>query len=324
MSKRRPTAGVFFYRSFYGREATARYLEMLLNVLQMTHSWSMFYSSKWVFGAAHLFSDDLVKLQLCVGFAVTLFGFSGIWVMDQIHDCYESHAENEKKNMETFTSKFARSEHKIRKVWIAKLKLQIQETESTEIIDLTMTAVWKAAKAQKDSDGVLAAVYNIIVGLAILIGFAWEQCFDSASEVLGEKVEHHLAARVGLAAFSASLLVPAWLKFILPMTMFDNSVYQAIVNRQFMEGLTRHKVFGKCIRKDVLRTLEVIANVKDEAKLNDEEVVHQIDRDLEVENPYSKMDDAEADEKYKLEKLRKKKCELIEAKNYYTSQKTSR
>jgi len=195
-----------------------------------------------------------------------------------------------------------------------KLKLQIQETESTEIFELTMAAVGKAESAQRDSDGVLAAVDNIILGLAILIGFAWEQCFDSASEVLGEKVEHHLAARVGLAAFSASLLVPAWLKFILPMTMFDNSEYQAIVNRQFMEGLTRHKVFGKCIQKDVLAQLEFEANLNDE-------VVNVIDR----ENPYSKMDDApEADDKHKLEKLRKKKCELMEAHKYYMSRQTSR
>lgn len=253
-----------------------------------------------------------------MGFAVTLLGFFSIWVLDWIHDHYEKHAKKEKENMETFTSMFVVSEVKIRKVWIAKLTLQIQETESTEILEHTMTAVKNAVEAQKESDLVLAAVDNIILGLAILIGFAWEQCFDSASEVLGEKVEHHLAARVGLAAFSASLLVPAWLKFILPMTMFDNSFYQAIVNRQFMEGLTRHKVFGKCIQKDVLAELEFKANLNDES-------VKPIDRDLEVENPYSKMDDAaEADEKYKLEKLRKKKCELIEAHKYYTSPKTIR
>ena len=78
--------------------------------------------------------------------------------------------------METFTSKFARSEHKIRKGWIAKLKLQIQETESTEIFELTMAAVGKAESAQRDSDGVLAAVDNIILGM---VGFSTRSCFLS-------------------------------------------------------------------------------------------------------------------------------------------------
>jgi hypothetical protein len=67
------------------------------------------------------------------------------------------------------------------------------------------------------------ALRSLMEAMAILIGFAWEQCFDTSVDAIAEKSDHlqndfinpH-TVKLGLSIFCASLLIPAWKKYILP------------------------------------------------------------------------------------------------------------
>merc|ERR1712228_658999 len=64
------------------------------------------------------------------------------------------------------------------------------------------------------------AAEKMITGLGILIGFSWEQCFDTAVTVIAEgKAEQYLDPSITKIIMSAMLVLivfPAWRWFILP------------------------------------------------------------------------------------------------------------
>jgi hypothetical protein len=67
------------------------------------------------------------------------------------------------------------------------------------------------------------AIRSIISSMGLLIGFSWEQCFDTSVDILAERthrsgfalVNPH-SAKLSLTAFCAGLLVPAWYFYMLP------------------------------------------------------------------------------------------------------------
>lgn len=63
------------------------------------------------------------------------------------------------------------------------------------------------------------AVEKLITGLAILIGFSWEQCFDTAVTVISESQKKHCPEVLSKLIMSIILIVvvfPAWRLYILP------------------------------------------------------------------------------------------------------------
>mmetsp|Transcript_7849 Transcript_7849/g.17235 ORF Transcript_7849/g.17235 Transcript_7849/m.17235 type:complete len:587 (-) Transcript_7849:256-2016(-) len=61
------------------------------------------------------------------------------------------------------------------------------------------------------------AIIQIIRGLGILIGFAWEQCFDQAVASLASGFGHAAGAvKLAMACFVVAIIVPAWHMYILP------------------------------------------------------------------------------------------------------------
>merc|ERR1719469_7798 len=68
-----------------------------------------------------------------------------------------------------------------------------------------------------DVDTVIdSALKKIITGLALLVGFAWEQSFEGASHSLGTMTEDHPALLKVSFAFSVAIVViPAWSWYVL-------------------------------------------------------------------------------------------------------------
>jgi hypothetical protein len=59
----------------------------------------------------------------------------------------------------------------------------------------------------------------VIQGMGIFIGFAWEQCFDVATESLATILPHPHVSKMGLCLLCAAIIVPAWRWWILPMVL---------------------------------------------------------------------------------------------------------
>jgi len=69
--------------------------------------------------------------------------------------------------------------------------------------------------ARKGAEG----VRDIMTAFSLLVGFAWEQCFDQSVDSLAAVAKPPLnqhSAKLFLSVFCASLLVPAWKAYILP------------------------------------------------------------------------------------------------------------
>jgi len=62
------------------------------------------------------------------------------------------------------------------------------------------------------------AVLKVVIrALGILVGFAWEQCFDQAVDDLSDVCPNKHLARLVLAAACILIIVPAWKWYVLPM-----------------------------------------------------------------------------------------------------------
>jgi len=77
----------------------------------------------------------------------------------------------------------------------------------------------KIADAEWTGDAADDAIRQIIGGIGILVGFAWEQCFDVAvASMASVSPDPHLAKAV-LAVFCVGIIVPAWRWYLLPMVV---------------------------------------------------------------------------------------------------------
>eukprot|EP00746_Dinoflagellata_sp_MGD_P036054 gnl/MRDRNA2_/MRDRNA2_18643_c0_seq1.p1 gnl/MRDRNA2_/MRDRNA2_18643_c0~~gnl/MRDRNA2_/MRDRNA2_18643_c0_seq1.p1 ORF type:complete len:648 (+),score=105.56 gnl/MRDRNA2_/MRDRNA2_18643_c0_seq1:42-1985(+) len=71
--------------------------------------------------------------------------------------------------------------------------------------------------AESDLGGHAAddAIFSIIGGLGILVGFSWEQSFDGGVEVIAALTPNPLLAEVALALVVTTVVMPAWQRYIL-------------------------------------------------------------------------------------------------------------
>mmetsp|Transcript_94882 Transcript_94882/g.217236 ORF Transcript_94882/g.217236 Transcript_94882/m.217236 type:complete len:532 (-) Transcript_94882:443-2038(-) len=60
-------------------------------------------------------------------------------------------------------------------------------------------------------------IRRVISAIGIIVGFAWEQCFDAAVDAVASVSSNPLLVQTILALFCAALICPAWASFILPM-----------------------------------------------------------------------------------------------------------
>merc|ERR1712070_1370733 len=114
---------------------------------------------------------------------------------------------------------------------------------------------------------------QIIKALGILVGFAWEQCFDTSVAAISSRLPSPATLKLLFAVFVFVVHVPAWKWWILPMDVcfgWKNPALAGIQNqddlKRFMEQL--QKDFDEKIKEEEKR--EDIEDVKDDAKLHRE------------------------------------------------------
>lgn len=96
------------------------------------------------------------------------------------------------------------------------------------------------------------ALRSIMEAMALLIGFAWEQCFDTSVDAIaavtknsGNRAINPHTTKLGLSIFCAGLLVPAWKMYILPFMVAKGWRYGYVLK---LDDLQR--VAKKMILKD--------------------------------------------------------------------------
>lgn len=72
------------------------------------------------------------------------------------------------------------------------------------------------------SQNLINALKQIINSLGLLVGFAWEQCFDQSVQSIASRTVWKLTAKFFLALFCVIVVVPAWYLYILPMAITQN------------------------------------------------------------------------------------------------------
>eukprot|EP00928_Gymnodinium_smaydae_P012084 TRINITY_DN14399_c0_g4_i1.p1 TRINITY_DN14399_c0_g4~~TRINITY_DN14399_c0_g4_i1.p1 ORF type:complete len:632 (-),score=170.94 TRINITY_DN14399_c0_g4_i1:254-2149(-) len=79
------------------------------------------------------------------------------------------------------------------------------------------------------------AIKQTIKAISILVGFAWEQCFDEAVGVLASATPEPHAAKMLLALFCVIIIVPAWRLYLLPMALKDGWKFGFVVDEEEIE-----------------------------------------------------------------------------------------
>ncbi|CAJ1371092.1 unnamed protein product [Effrenium voratum] len=106
-------------------------------------------------------------------------------------------------------------------------KMLLQLELATLVSLLAFFAIWvldKLADLDATGDEVDHAIIQVIGGFSILVGFAWEQCFDRAIEVIAADQQRYnlvppMITKLVLAAACICIIIPAWRKWILPMVL---------------------------------------------------------------------------------------------------------
>eukprot|EP00927_Polykrikos_kofoidii_P017750 TRINITY_DN1810_c1_g1_i3.p1 TRINITY_DN1810_c1_g1~~TRINITY_DN1810_c1_g1_i3.p1 ORF type:complete len:595 (-),score=95.71 TRINITY_DN1810_c1_g1_i3:159-1943(-) len=102
------------------------------------------------------------------------------------------------------------------------------------------------ADSECTGEAVDNGIKRIIGAVGVAIGFGWEQCFDKAGEVLAESLHGHGAVffKVGFGIVMASILIPAWRFYILPMSLWDGWRYGFVID------LGKHQMWEEILQSD--------------------------------------------------------------------------
>eukprot|EP00928_Gymnodinium_smaydae_P023569 TRINITY_DN19402_c0_g2_i1.p1 TRINITY_DN19402_c0_g2~~TRINITY_DN19402_c0_g2_i1.p1 ORF type:complete len:542 (+),score=142.04 TRINITY_DN19402_c0_g2_i1:129-1628(+) len=108
----------------------------------------------------------------------------------------------------------------------------------------------KVADRMEDSEyaGQIGKVCRMVIKcLGLVIGFAWEQCFDGAVDTLSEVSHFPHLTKLFFACFCAVLLIPAWRWYILPMVEEGGWKYGFVVHDHWVDEKL-HKARGRLER----------------------------------------------------------------------------
>merc|ERR1712137_1171609 len=91
------------------------------------------------------------------------------------------------------------------------------------------------------------AIREVINALAILVGFAWEQCFDTAvtavasrSDIIPVLGDRPSVVKMILAIMCVLILVPAWRRHLLPMVTYQGYKFGVVLEqKQKLKGMKK-------------------------------------------------------------------------------------
>lgn len=97
------------------------------------------------------------------------------------------------------------------------------------VLDKIADAEWTGEKADE-------IIIQIIAAIGILVGFAWEQCFDAAVDALASvSPAGALATKCVLTTFCVVIIVPAWRWWMLPMVIENGWQFGFVVTHAKLE-----------------------------------------------------------------------------------------
>jgi len=124
-------------------------------------------------------------------------------------------------------------------------------------------------------------VRNIMDACSLLVGFAWEQCFDQSVDSLADTAKHgrflnQHTAKLLLSVFCASLLVPAWRNYMIPY----------IIGKGWRYGYVTHPDHIGIVVKRMIEHPDITPNSKKQR-----ERIKRIESGLETVSYLTKAED---------------------------------
>lgn len=192
-------------------ETTKRFWETWIVATTMTFAWCLFFGYQWL--VAWFIHDEMI-LGVCLALFSSGFCFVKIYFCDKMSDSLVKEIKKQ-----------AKAEKRKRESQVAATQATDKKEEEDEEVELALLPPGDRSRfelQQKIMDTVIDAN-------GILVGFAWERCFDVAVLDLAKEVSQKTKnsaisaesiegiTRVILAVFCAGLIVPAWRWYILPM-----------------------------------------------------------------------------------------------------------
>jgi len=113
-----------------------------------------------------------------------------------------------------------------------------------------------------------SAINDVIGMIGILVGFAWEQCFDCATEAISETRPDLISPcmfKMVLAMLCALIIVPAWRLWVLPMAVHNGWKTGFVIdheNDSRWAAVMDHPDFWKAAEKVIINK-----TLSDESKL---------------------------------------------------------
>ncbi|CAE7690812.1 HMA1 [Symbiodinium pilosum] len=130
--------------------------------------------------------------------------------------------------------------------WLVATELFVDGPEEKMVLHLILAAlvtfiavvaIWvldKLADLEATGEDLDHAIIQVIGGNSILVGFAWEQCFDRAIEVIAAQGTFFrvppLAVKLALAAACICVIIPAWRRWILPMVLREGWKFGFVID----------------------------------------------------------------------------------------------
>merc|ERR1719235_1423333 len=65
---------------------------------------------------------------------------------------------------------------------------------------------------------------------ALLVGFAWEQCFDNSVDAVASSTGNPHVSKLVLSFFCAGLLIPAWKWYMLPYILKEGYKFSYVTS----------------------------------------------------------------------------------------------
>jgi len=179
----------------------SRLLSSVQIMVAMAMSWLALYLFFWI--TADLFPTiEHEFIEIISAAILTASAILGIMVMDKFAD-----------KVDEFEATMQQEDVALN---------QVDDQEDDPVIRMTSSSISDdALKHALDLQNLEKALRMLIDGFALAVGLAWEKAFHAALETVVDTVEvskhHQVISRFAMAFLSSLLMLPIWLKFIVPM-----------------------------------------------------------------------------------------------------------
>lgn len=182
--------------------AAFRVLHTILNATGMCFSWCLLWATKW----ALLWKSKMHKMKRRVGLALCLTGFAActVFLVDKLDDSLKAKVRARKDRREDGKDLEGVGESEERLV---------QKTDD-----------------HGSEDVATEAIRVVINALGILVGFAWEHCFDGSVASVSERTPESSRALLQLlmGCLVCLLVLPAWRRHILQKVMLMEDMMELL------------------------------------------------------------------------------------------------